>query len=75
MDKHQRPSHVYVARESCGCVVGVVNDGLGKFTAKAVAEWITDGLAVQRETFEDYRARICKEPGFMDCPHGQQQLL
>lgn len=68
-------THLYIGRvQPCGCVVALVNDTGDKFTAKAVSEFIADGLAVERISFERYREEIVHEPGFMGCPHGQLKL-
>lgn len=45
-------SHVYVARRKCGCVVTLIADSGGEFTAKEVAKCIRSGLAIQREPIE-----------------------
>ena len=71
MDK---PTHVYVARQSCGCVVGLVSDLRDKFTGQSVSEFIADGCTVDRVTWDDYKNKVSVEPGFMDCQHGQLAL-
>lgn len=45
-----------------------------KFTAEAVAEFVLDGLTLERVPFEVYRSQVVNSPGFMDCPHGQMEL-
>ena len=71
----EKPTHVYVARKDCGCVIGLVTDMRDKRTGKHVAEFIADGLVVTREDWRTYRNTISKEETFMNCPHGQLSLL
>lgn len=71
----QKPTHVYVARKDCGCVVGLVSDLRDKSTGDHVSEFIADGLAVTREDWQTYAEKISKESGFMNCTHGQQRLI
>jgi hypothetical protein len=66
---HQRPAYVYVGRLPCGCAVALVNDEGNKHTAKSVAEFIKEGLGVNRESWQKYVDEISKEPTFMKCPH------
>lgn len=75
MKESQRPTHVYVGRKKCGCCIGVITDFEDKGTGKAVAEFIGDGLNVNRVDFEVYRNEVCKEEAFMSCPHKQQPAL
>lgn len=51
--------HVYVATAACGCRVAVVADlpEHKKFTAESVAEYVRDGLAVTRETLEEFHVK------------------
>lgn len=72
--KHLRPTHVYIGRETCGCVTAVVNDDGDKATGREVAGFIAQGRTIERVTFEDYRKRIVNEPTFMRCPHPPGQL-
>lgn len=46
----QRPTHSYIGRAACGCVVAVVSDTRDNLrgVANAVAEFIRDGLIVER---------------------------
>ena len=60
---------VYVARRECGCVVGLATDLRDKSTGEAVAEFIADGLTVDRFELHVYTEEICKEETFMNCPH------
>lgn len=74
----RKATHVYIGRKSCGCCVAVVTDLQDKMTGKEVSEFIASGLTVERISFDDYRARIVDEPGFMGCIHeegGQLVLL
>lgn len=70
---YQKPSFVYVGRLPCECCVALVNDDGNKFTARSVAEFISEGLAVNREPWEKYANEIINEPTFMKCPHGKEQ--
>ena len=74
MAEESKPTHVYVARTECGCVVGLVTDMRNKSTGEHVAEFIADGLAVNRVDWLTYQNKICKEQTFMNCPHGQLAL-
>ena len=44
------PAYDYIGRKSCGCIVAVCADapGLEKHTAKSIAEFIRDGLTIER---------------------------
>lgn len=55
-----RPTHCYIGRKKCGCVVAVVTDvpGWEKETGKSVAEFIADGLIIERTTIHDYNAGL-----------------
>ena len=68
-----RAEFVYVGRKSCGCVVGIASDYADKFTGRAVAEFITDGLTVERVSLEKYREEISNEPTFMKCQHVKKE--
>lgn len=74
MQKVTKPTHAYIARRSCGCVVGVVTDYQDKSTGEAVGEWIADGLAIERVDWNTYRNKIANEKTFLSCPHGQLTL-
>lgn len=58
----------YVARKSCGCVIGVCTDMKDRDTARNVAEFISGGLTVDRVAWTQYQV-IAKEPTFFACPH------
>ena len=65
---------VYVGRKrQCGCVVGIITDLGDKHTAGGVADFITDGLTINRIPWSEYR-QIAEEETFMACPHGQLTL-
>jgi len=70
----KQPEYVYIGRLPCNCCVGVVNDDPDdkEFTAESVADFLKDGLRVERLSFEEYRRKVTKEKGFMNCYHGQQ---
>jgi hypothetical protein len=48
MDKLKNATHAYIGRKACGCVVAVSVDTMDKETGKSVAEFITDGLTIER---------------------------
>lgn len=62
-------THVYVGAKDCGCRVCVVTDmpEHKKFTAKTVSQYVRDGYAVTRETFEAYRDNPVRH-----CSHERQ---
>lgn len=51
-----KPTHDYIGRKKCGCVVAAVVDmpGFEKETAKTVAEFIRDGLTIERIALVDF---------------------
>lgn len=53
-------THAYLGRKVCGCVVAITVDDTDnrKWTADAVAEFIRDGLTVDRVTIEDGRKAL-----------------
>ena len=64
LKKEDIPS--YIGRKKCGCIVAAIVDNgenLGK-VAKTVAEFITDGLTVERTTVGYVRAH------WNTCKHG-----
>jgi len=66
MRKH---THAYAGFTSCGCMVAaVVDDGQEGHCAGDVAEFIRDGLRVERVTIERARAELKR------CTHGQMEL-
>ena len=71
MNTEKEPTHVYLARRPCGCVIGVTVDMADKATGGHVAEFIASGHAVERVDFEQYRAAVVHEAGFLKsvCPH------
>jgi hypothetical protein len=70
-----RPTHVYVARKDCGCVIGLVADLRDKSTGEHVSEFIGDGLIVERCDWMTYTNEVCKEETFMKCPHIQLTMM
>ena len=71
--KDNTNAFVYIGRSSCGCVVGLVTDNADIRTANHVADFIKDGLAVNRHSWTEYQ-EIAKEETFLACPHGQLAL-
>lgn len=71
----QKPEYVYVARNPCGCVSGLVNDDRDKFTADSVAGFISDGRTVDRVAWDVYVNEVAREPTFFKCNHGQLRLV
>lgn len=69
-----KPTHVYVGRKECGCVVGLVTDRRDKDTGQGVSDFIADGLIVDRVDWSTYKDKISLEETFMNCPHGQLAL-
>jgi hypothetical protein len=63
-------THAYAARAECGCVEAITVDTSDARTAKAVGEFIRDGLAVERVTIEYARENFghrCHKVGFCMC--------
>jgi hypothetical protein len=71
---NEKPTHVYVGRKECGCVIALATDMRDKHTGDNVAEFISDGLTVDRVDWETYKEKISLEETFMKCPHGQLAL-
>lgn len=59
----------YVGRKACGCLVTVAVDKpqWKRETAKSVAEWMRDGLTVERMTVADVQAAK------LGCIHGDDE--
>ena len=55
---HKRPDYSYIGRAACGCVVAVTTDDPTdrKHTGRRVAEFIADGLTIERMSIADFRA-------------------
>lgn len=52
-------THAYIGRDrECGCVVAATTDTADKQTAKDVAEFIRDGLIVERVTIAYVREHL-----------------
>lgn len=64
--------HSYIGRASCGCVLAATVDEGDKRTAEAVAEFISDGLTIERVTHDYVRANFGR-----NCPicNPQQQAM
>ena len=60
----------YIGRKKCGCIVAAVVDDEDskKATAKVVAKWIREGLAIERVSVEYVRKN------FKHCPHEAAQI-
>lgn len=58
------PSHDYVGRKPCGCVVAIVADLGDKETGQNVAELIKDGLIIDRLPRQEAAHLLMQE-----CPH------
>jgi len=71
----KKPTHVYIGRKPCGCVVMIRSDTGDKSTGAAVGEAIADGLTVDRVEWLTYADKISKEETFFKCNHGQASLL
>jgi hypothetical protein len=54
----QRPDYSYIGRAACGCVVAVTVDDPTdrKHTGQRVAEFIVDGLVIERMSAAEFRA-------------------
>ncbi len=74
MMRYPKPTHVYIGRTSCGCCVALRSDTGDAATAKSVAEFIEEGLTVNRVSWINYTEGVSQEEGFMDCKHGRDQL-
>jgi hypothetical protein len=61
----------YIARKSCGCIVGVVADDPNqrRRTARRTSEWIEAGFTVERVTDDVVREQ------YKSCPHTVQPKL
>jgi len=68
-------THEYIGRAKCGCCLSVCVDLGDSGTANNVADFIRDGLYVERVTREQFRTEVMREPTFMKCPHGQLRML
>lgn len=71
--RDKEPTHDYVGRRPCGCVMALAADLGDRYTADAVRDMIIHGGTVERVTREELRI-IMDEPTFMSCPHGQMRM-
>lgn len=72
----KKPTHGYVGRcRECNAVVAITTDEEHRTqaTARYVAEFIQDGLYVERFTWQQYQDEICNEETFFKCPHGKPE--
>lgn len=64
----KRPTHDWVARKSCGCVVAITYDMQDQDddgdTTLTVGAWVRDGYTVERMPVHDAVALL-----MTDCPH------
>jgi len=69
MDK-RKPTHVYIGRRPCGCIVAISSYApwMRESTECAVADMIHDGEIVECMTWAEYQAN---KPALQDCPHGE----
>lgn len=67
-------THIYVGKKDCGCTVAVAVDARDKITAQNVYYFIVEGLYIERLNKEQY-LKLCKSETYLDCPHGQQNLI
>lgn len=65
-------THGYIARRSCGCIVGAAVD-IPRNGAE-IGRWVKDGLALERKTVAEVRAAL-SEPTAMRCPHLRSDSL
>lgn len=65
-----KPEYAYIGRLSCGCVVAVVADFGDKDTDRTVAEFIKNGLTVERVSHDYVRENFID---ISQCPHRQHQ--
>ena len=70
----KKPTHFYIGRKTCGCCMASCYDLKDASTRRSINEFMRDGLDIERIVFADY-ARVMKEPGYMNCFHGQTSLL
>src|SRR5690606_23471539 len=72
----KRPTHGYIGRlRACGCAVAITTDDANRpsHTARNVAEFIRDGLYIERFSMEEYENKISKEETFLSCPHERRE--
>jgi len=70
MTIHEHPTHCWIGRKTCGCVMSIAGDDMNrKELAKFVSQMIKDGLIPERITWEDCKGRVISEPTFFNCPH------
>lgn len=67
-----RPTHDYIAKKKCGCVIAICYDLGDKDTARDVANWIKNGLTVDRVPMSE--AVDLLKAGF-ECKHPAEGQL
>ena len=68
--KTERPTHAYIGRKPCGCVMAVASDTGDASMFDFLADATRRGLRFDHVTWDEYH-EICNEPTFMACNHGQ----
>ena len=66
---NDKPKGVYIGRKPCGCCIAAAADLGDEGTARAVAEWIKDGLTITHVDWSYYTDSILRESTFMNCTH------
>lgn len=64
-EKLREATYSYIGRLVCGCVVAAVVDTQDKETGKCVADFVKDGLTIERVEHEYVRQNLT-----FRCPHG-----
>jgi hypothetical protein len=67
--RDKKPTHCYIGRAWCGCVLAITTDRGDKHTAQSVAEFIKDGMTVERIPYFDGRLDAIVN---FDCKHGDK---
>lgn len=66
----ERPTHAYIGRKPCGCVMAVASDTGEASMFQFLADAVEGGLKFEHVTWDRYH-EVCNEPTFMACNHGQ----
>jgi len=69
----QKPTHAYIGRRECGCVMAVASDTGDAEMYDFLARETRAGLNFTRVTWAEYQ-EIADEKTFMACNHGQLRL-
>lgn len=67
----RKPTHDYIGRKPCGCVVAVTCDMNDNHTRREVVQWMHQGLAIERVALEYVKEHI---DTWFDCQHEVVQL-